>query len=196
MRNELKEPRLAKPGAGLPFFEWVVAKYIIMPARFKNVNQQTAIEDYVRESALIQKLVDGLSVESISERRLIPRLRGLEDSSRFWSVSMTLEHLIIVIRQMQSTIIELSEGRKIDHITTIAEVKPTGGLQSSDIRSEFARVTSSFVAAMENLNLEKHPAVTHAHPWFGELNAKEWLSFAAPHQSIHRKQIEEIIRRL
>jgi len=38
----------------------------------------------------------GSVAEGKRDRRvLVPRMRGIEDSSRFWSVNETLEHLLI-----------------------------------------------------------------------------------------------------
>src|SRR3990167_8235372 len=89
------ESKLDKPGAGLPFVEWAVAKYILIPQRYKNSSKEKALADFAEQSDKILKLAQGLSSEQLTERRLIARLRGLEDSSRFWSVAMTLDHLTI-----------------------------------------------------------------------------------------------------
>jgi hypothetical protein len=85
---KLDAPKLDKPGAGLPFIEWAVAKYIIFPQRFKNSSKEKALADFAEQSDKILKLARGLSSEQLIERRLIARLQGLEDSSRYWSVEM------------------------------------------------------------------------------------------------------------
>jgi hypothetical protein len=50
-------------------------------------------------------------------------------------------------------------------------------------------------SAISASNINAFPQLTYPHPWFGPLNAQQWLAFAAPHENIHRKQIEAIIAR-
>jgi hypothetical protein len=35
---------------------------------------------------------------------------------------------------------------------------------------------------------------THVHPWFGPLDAQGWHCLAAMHHTIHRRQVERIIK--
>ncbi|MBX3389322.1 MAG: hypothetical protein KF691_07680 [Phycisphaeraceae bacterium] len=52
-------------------------------------------------------MYESLSAGAAAERVLIPRLRGLEDSSRYWSVWMMLDHLRIVNSQVAMVIASL-----------------------------------------------------------------------------------------
>ena len=70
-----QEPKLAKPGAGLPIVEWLVAKYIIFPNRFRSTTIKQAIEQFEDESKKIIELISGLNDDQLTQRRLIPRLR-------------------------------------------------------------------------------------------------------------------------
>lgn len=188
-----QQPKLAKPGAGLPFIEWAVAKYIIFPQRFKNASKQTAIADFTSESAEIVRLAKSLSPEQQVERRLIKRLRGLEDSSRYWSVAMTLDHLSIVGSAATDLIVGLSHGKSGFKQIGTADVKPDVVDDPSLSLSRFEQMSAQFMQAVTPLSFDPSSTVTHPHPWFGPLNAYQWLVFAAPHQNIHRKQIESII---
>jgi hypothetical protein len=38
--------------------------------------------------------------------------------------------------------------------------------------------------------------LTHAHPWFGPLNAHGWHCLAAIHHTLHRRQLTAILRAL
>src|SRR5215472_11399027 len=95
-QRQSAQPRLAPPGAGLPFIEWAVAKYIVVPFRLRMVTMEDAVKEFADLSAAISALAKPLNETQMSDRRLIPRLQGLEDSSRYWSVAMTLEHMCIV----------------------------------------------------------------------------------------------------
>ncbi len=188
-----QQPKLAKPGAGLPFVEWAVAKYIIFPQRFKRASKQTAIAEFASESAEIVRLAKSLSPEQQVERRLIKRLRGLEDSSRYWSVAMTLDHLSIVGSATTDLIVGLSKGKSGFKLIGTADVKPDVVDDPMLALTRFEQMTTRFLQALTPLSFDPKSAVTHPHPWFGPLNAYQWLVFAAPHQNIHRKQIESII---
>jgi len=190
-----EEPRLAKPGAGLPLVEWLVAKYIIFPNRFKRITIEQSILEFESEAQKIIALASGLSDDQLLQRRLIPRLQGLEDSSRYWSVAMTIEHLNIVGEGMLAIIVSLSRGN--DQLPTrgIADVKPSVDVDAKLAIENFKKLAEKFGPLVRKIDFEKHSDIKHPHPWFGPLNAREWTLFAAPHQRIHRKQIEAIIAR-
>lgn len=192
-KSKLDAPKLDKPGAGLPFIEWAVAKYIVFPRRFKNSSKEKALADFAEQSDKILKLARGLSSEQLIERRLIARLQGLEDSSRYWSVAMTLDHLTIVGNLMSHAVIELSKGNNALKVVGTAEVKPGAAADAARSLKDFEGMTERFLLEVGKANIDVRSKVTHPHPWFGPLNAYQWLVFAAPHENIHRKQIEAIV---
>src|SRR5262249_11668488 len=134
--KELVEPKLAKPGAGLPVLEWAVAKYVLLPQRFRSVSPEEAGREFVSESEIILAAAKRLDKAQLLERRLIPRLRGLEDSSRYWSVAMTLDHLVIVGSGIRYLIVGLTSGKKDLPTRTIAQVKPSADVSAETIATE------------------------------------------------------------
>lgn len=194
--TSLAEPKLAKPGAGLPFFEWAIAKYILLPRLFKNTNKEKALEFFSAEADKIIAISSNLDLEKLSQRRLIPRLAGLEDSSRYWSVAMTLDHLIIVSDSMRKLILGLSAGGRNFKRVGTADVKPDTNVEAATILSAFKEMTEHFVKDMSATNIDAFPDATHPHPWFGEQSASNWLTIAGAHMRIHRQQIEAIVSRL
>lgn len=190
------EPKLAKPGAGLPLIEWLVAKYIIFPNRFRSTSIEQAIEQFEEEGNIIIELVSNLNDEQLSQRCLIPRLQGLEDSSRYWSIAMTIQHLNIVGEGMLAIIVNLSRGNNQLPQRGIADVKPTVDVDAKIALADFKSLIEKFGSVVKKIDFEKNCDTKHPHPWFGPLNAREWTLFAAPHQRIHRKQIEEILAKL
>ena len=194
--GEQSEPKLAPPGAGLPFIEWAVAKYIMLPQRLKSVTLEQAVQEFAKISRRIDELAQPLTEAQLSSRRLIPRLRGLEDSSRYWSVAMTMQHTVIVNNRLRGAVLALTNGKSLTTKSSTADVKPEADVDCSTIRTEFLETVESFQATVGRANFDKFPNATFAHPWFGELTAKQWVQFIPLHQKIHQTQIVEIIKRL
>lgn len=196
MPNEIDEPKLEKPGAGLPFFEWAFAKYILFPRRFKSVTTEAALSQFAVETKAIQALIAPLAEADLSKRRLIPRLPGLEDSSRYWSTAMTLQHLVIVLSGMKDMMVGLTKGIAPKRATSTADVKPSTDVNAATIAADFENVSRVFMETVAGIDLGSSPNTKYPHPWFGPLNAKQWLVIAASHQQLHRKQVSEIAKRL
>jgi len=195
LNQSTEEPRLAKPGAGLPFLEWSMAKYILLPKVFKTPKKE-AIDNFAKQSEKILALSTSLSADQFTARRLIPRLRGLEDSSRYWSVAMTLEHLVIVGNLMRQAVVELSSGQANLQAVGSGDVKPDPNTDPAKAIQSFKDMSDQFVREALAADVDAFPKITHPHPWFGPLNAHQWLNMAAVHENIHRQQIKEIIARL
>ncbi len=198
MNESKSEPELnlEKPGAGLPFFEWAIANYVIVPYSYHTIDEKQASTYFTKEADKILALARGLKPEKLSERVLIPRLRGMEDSSRYWSVAMTMQHLVIVGGSIRKVIIDLSNGGTKLQPTGTAAVKPNPDVDRETIIASFQEMAERFVRDTANINVNAFPKATFPHPWFGPLNAKGWLILAASHQRIHRHQTEEIVSRL
>ena len=55
-------------------------------------------------------LAEPLSAEQLQRRVLVKAPMGMEDSSRYWSAAMVLEHLIEVGSRIAVGIVELTHG--------------------------------------------------------------------------------------
>lgn len=195
MQDQLNSaPKLGDPGAGLPFYEWFIAKYLLFPQRFRTIDNEQAIANFAEESKNILQIVSRLNDAELLEKRLIKRLRGLEDNSRYWSIAMALEHMIIAGTSLRGVIIALSSGRTDLPESTIAGLKPSPEISAEGLIERFEQMTQKFIRAAEVAKVDAFPKITYSHPWFGPLNAKQWLIFAGAHQTVHRNQIEEIAR--
>jgi hypothetical protein len=115
--------------------------------------------------------------------------------SRHWSAEMVLEHLIELGTIYAEVIVHLSHGESPWHEIDPAMVIPEGGAGSrilgdySSFLNDFASVLSEDVGGTET-------ALTHPHPYYGELTAHGWLCLAAFHQRVHCDQIEQIVASL
>ncbi len=186
----LIKPSLAAPGAGLPAPElWIARGLFALKRRFGSREAFTA--RFLRERVAIREILAQCPPDRRGEQVLIPRLPGLEDSSRFWSVWMTLEHLCITNTVFAMVIKSLAHGKVPAKKASTADVKPRADL-SGDVEANYESscdAVFSTVAAIAELRT----VAKYAHPWFGPLDAAGWHALTATHMAIHRAQIARIV---
>jgi hypothetical protein len=187
------ETKLAPPGAGLPKVELFVARILFGLKRWRGDRESFAAQ-FQREREAIRVMVNGCDAARASKRVLIDRVRGLEDSSRFWSVWMTLEHLRIVHQGITGIIAALANGVRPPDTVSTAAVKPKPTVDGTVVAAyeQSCDDLVNTVAKLGNLRTTER----HAHPWFGPLDAPGWHALAAGHLAIHRAQIGRILDRL
>lgn len=190
-RKNSKE--LEPPGKGLPFIELLIARALIR-RKLRRSTVEEARKAFATERSEILSLVKAFSEEEASTPILISRLKGLEDSSRHWSLYMTMEHLRIVNRSSIAIISDLLAENKPSTIVSTSSVKPAPGIDSSVIE-RFTEVCDEFENRFGALSSLKSKE-TLAHPWFGELNAEQWHFFAGFHMALHKKQMDAIAETL
>jgi len=184
------EPKLAPPGAGLPTAELLVGRLLFALRRMTSSRGQ-AHAHFQREREAIGALLQKCDAESGAQRVLIARPRGLEDSSRHWSVWMTLDHLRIVNLGIVRVIRALANGIVPDGQASTAAVKPNPDATATVAAEYESSCDAVLAAAAEPASLDT--SLRYAHPWFGPLNAAGWHVLAGGHMGIHRVQIERIL---
>ena len=183
--------QLARPGAGIPPLELSAGRIIFAALRaFKTPEWATA--HFRRETGIMLRAVRELRPEAADTPVLIPRVAGIEDSSRNWSVLMTLDHLVIVDGMIAEIIEHLAGERLYMRSVAIAELKPTSQ-QTMETIGKFTKVTQRYVDRVSRSGNLRSSA-RHRHPWFGALDAYGWHLLAAMHHTIHRRQIQRIIQ--
>jgi hypothetical protein len=192
MTHRSASHELAPPGAGLPPTELFFAR-LIFHGRRRFTSRTKVAEKLDAEQRLINELVRALPAEQAGRRVLIERLRGLEDSSRAWSVWMTLEHLRIVNEAVARTISELLAGRRPPGRADTAAVKPSANVDETVITA-FNNSCDALRRATASPSLDS--AVRFEHPSFGPLDASGWNFLSAFHVGLHRRQIEAICREM
>jgi hypothetical protein len=197
---------LDAPGAGLPRLE-----NSVLNAAFKLsamvASSRRALTKFRRETNTILEIVNELNVNVVSQQYLIPRVIGIEDSSRNWSVLMVLEHLSVVNQGIMEIIQQLCEmdsaaGATNENSTVnlvkveIADFKPNPDVDESVIvryRSTAAMYGNAIETIFADPQQTLKTDMRHLHPWFGKLSAHQWHCLAAAHQQIHRRQIRKIL---
>lgn len=185
-------PRLAPPGAGLPKIELFFARLIFQFGRL-TTSVAAAQADLVSERHAILALVDRGDVATGAKRVLIRRLPGLEDSSRHWSVFMTLDHLRIVNDSIADTVTALLAGRVPPGAASTAAVKPAAEV-GPDVIEAFTASCRRLEVILAAVPVEALATpVRYAHPWFGPLDAAAWHFMAGFHLRLHRQQVKLIL---
>ena len=195
--NDKHPPRLAAAGAGLPPLERLVSR-AALTVFAATVSREAVLKRFRTEVQRAIDLVQPLSTEVATRRVLIPRPLGLEDSSRYWSPCMTLEHLVIVnlgiagiIRGLCAADDSKPQGQSLTEVR-IEDVKPSedAGPEQIDRLRKAAEVYTKTVSHPLSLKT----TARHPHPWFGPMDAAHWHALAAVHCGLHRRQIVSILR--
>ena len=177
----------------MPVMELFIARFLFAFRR-RTGNRNSFDAHFRKERALIGALVGSCDAESGARRVLINRVPGLEDSSRYWSVWMTLDHLRIVHREFARVISDLTQGVMPEGKASTADVKPDPAATAAVVAAyeESCDTLLAQAAATPDLNTK----LRFAHPWFGPLDAAGWHALAGGHMGIHRAQIERILEGL
>lgn len=189
----MNEAQLAPPGAGLPFPENFIARGLLALKRLTGSNDSFTAR-FICEREAIRHLIGPLDATSLAQRVLIQRPPGLEDSSRFWSVLMTLDHLRIVHHAFVGIIGALAEGRVPEGEASTAAVKPDPAVTPHVIDDYEASCDAllEVLSTVKNFNTRTR----YPHPWFGPMDAHGWHALIGSHMGIHRVQIERILKGL
>lgn len=192
------ESRLGAPGAGVPWYVRLVMRHYIGPCVAAKADWAAETQRFADTNAAILALAEKMDNGQLQKRLLVPRLRGLEDSSRYWSAAMTLEHLMIVGTGMRDIIIRLSQGQVPPGRADTARVKPQGKLPAQTVLANYKSFISTLMPQIETaVPPEKRDgALTYAHPWFGGFTLRQWHWLLAQHNAIHLRQLQEIAARL
>ena len=183
---------LASPGAGLPMVQAFALRQFIFPAYCLTTSWDNALVAFQAEGQKVLALAGPLTEDRLQRRVLVKASMGIEDSSRYWSAAMVMEHLIEVGSRTAVGIVELSNGATVTVKADIADVKPVGG-KGSEIIEDFRQFLDDYVWIVAEEVGNRRSKSRYPHPWFGELNAHQWMCLGAVHQSIHRKQMERIV---
>jgi hypothetical protein len=182
-------PKLAPPGAGLPAYELYIARLKFGWYRARRTRASINAQ-FQSERTRIRRSLQSLSDSAAARRVLIARLRGLEDSSRYWSIWMTLDHLRIVHGAVTRAIRALAKDEMPREVASTAAVKPSPDVRSTVV-AEYEASCDELLATVAAVD-ELRTRLRYAHPWFGPLDAAGWHALAAVHIGIHRSQIERI----
>lgn len=184
---------LDKPGAGVGFMQQMVMRFYIGPFVAAKSDWIADSARFVNSSKEILSLVEGLEDATLSQKILVPPQRGLEDSSRYWSAAMVLEHLMIVGMGLRDIIIRLSQGKVPPGKVDTARVKPLGQMPPQAVLQNYKTFTETVLEQIEAGVKDKNSKTVYRHPWFGNFTARQWHWLVATHNDIHLQQLRAIM---
>jgi hypothetical protein len=184
--------KLKDPGVGPPWIARAFNRWLIKPLVIRRAAWPTSIITLDKAQAKLERQLKMFSPEEAIERVLVPPQTGLEDSSRYWSAALTARHLTIVGTAIESAIIELSHNRLPKQKADTAKVKPELELNEFDSIVKFLEFSKDQSKRIESKVAHRDSQVKHAHPWFGEMTAKDWLWLLGVHSLIHLRQLNNI----
>ena len=190
MNSGFQPPTLAPPGAGLPTLELLFSRFLLAVAGAAN-SRDSALRRFTTQARRIRSMVEPLDEAVGSRRVLVPRLLALEDSSRFWSPFMTIEHLVIVDTNMLRIMTDLVAGRLHLVEARIENFKPAPSSGKASVVA-FDKLVEQFQSRVPQWT-DLHTRCRHVHPWFGPLDAHRWLCLAGLHHGIHQRQLKRIL---
>ena len=174
----------------MPKAELFIAR-MLFSRRLKKGNRESFVQSFEKERETVRELVQSIDGAAAAKRVLIDRVRGLEDSSRYWSVWMTLDHLRIVNEQIAQIIAGLAQGSIPARTASTAAVKPSPEANAA-VTERYEQGCDELMATAAGID-DLETELRFAHPWFGPLDAAAWHALAGGHMGLHRVQLERMI---
>lgn len=125
----------------------------------------------------------------------IPRLSGLHDSQRRWSIAMILEHLSLTIPDYSQIIAHLSKGIVPRGNFDPDQYQPDAaiGNEARDLFEEARQIFADQITSILETSGGLRSINRFAHAWYGPLTARQWQALALQQLVIHRRQAQKII---
>lgn len=185
-------PRLDKPGAGIPWHQEKFIKHLVVPVLPLVFDWDRALRFLQKQIHEIMELVEGLDEEKMAKQVLVSPMFALEDSSRFYSINMVIEHLVMVNLGTYEIVDQLSQEQAIERELSTAKVKPFKNTN----HTKNLRVFVKAYTKMLEKNTRVISKMTKEHPWFGPFTNYQWHLFIGLHNKLHKRQIQKIMKAL
>lgn len=186
---------LAQPGAGLGRFQAFMLRYVLFPAHCRFTSWDKAAAVFEAEGKRLIEMARRLPPFLFQKRVLVKPLWGIEDSSRYWSAEMVLEHLIEMGACIATTVVDLSNGEIPACEVNVMDFKPRGG-RGPQVIEDCTRFLDDYAKTLLEDVGDRRSKLSHPHPWFGELTSHRWVCLGTIHQAIHRRQMARIVAAL
>ncbi|MBH0203434.1 MAG: hypothetical protein HP496_14335 [Nitrospira sp.] len=154
-------PQLEAPGAGLPAFELAWLR-ILFRFACRVMSLHAGLRWFKFEARRIVALAGRAAAAQCTVPVLIDRVVGIEDSSRYWSVFMVLDHLRIVDEGITQILEALTDNRLFGQEVRIQDVKPNPR-SGPDTINRFLKAVGGYESTVTRLGRLGHH-VRHPYP--------------------------------
>lgn len=185
-------PKLDAPGAGIPLPARLFLRFWLNPFVAGKEDPAVSRKRFDRLHEKLREIYLSIPEARRTERVLVRPIRGLEDSSRFWSAAMVLEHMEIVGRGIGEVIVSLSNEIVPDLKPDTAAVKPLGSRSGEEALLAFEKFQKNLMPSVESRVKNLDAKARLPHPWFGPFTARKWYWLLGIHAGIHLDQMKQI----
>lgn len=164
---------------------------------FRSTSRDTALSQAGEMAKKYAGLCKGITDEMGRICVTVPRMRGVDDDMRGWSLFMLLEHNTIVNRSITAVNCQLARGEELHGDAVIDpkhDVMPSASPGIEQVE-RFQQSIATHIQEISGLG-ELNKTATAQHPVFGEFNAHMWNCMFAFHLKLHVPQAMRIIRGL
>ena len=177
--------------AELPWYQQMVLRLMVPYVAGKDSQKDNA-SAFIHLNTRILDLVDQIPLSQRSVRVMVPPQIGLENNCRYWSVAMTLEHLLLAGERIRSIIFQLAEGGSFQKGILMSDFEPSLTPDTALVAVKYRKFVSELMPELDELLIDVDLSATHDHPWFGPFHALQWHWLLASHSAIHWRQLQNI----
>lgn len=173
----------------LPWHEQLVMRVYVGPFMANSSDSPQNRRLYEAYSHKIIALAEEVPLDQHKVRVLVPPQAGLLEDTRSWSISMILEHLILVDMKAKEIILKLSLGKDPDFKMSIGSVKPIGRWDARETFERYKAFVPSYLDEIEEALAKSKLELTEVHPIFGPFNALQWQWSMATRTALRYRQL-------
>jgi|GEM_PF-3777953 len=188
--------RIQLPEIALPWHQQLVMRLYMGPFVASSSEIKKNREVYQSFSQKIIDLGAGIPFSQHSVPVLVPAQVGLLDDTRYWSIAMTLEHLLKLDAKTKEIILKLARGEAPNIKVTPKNVAPTGKMDPEKVFADFKAFVPTHLDEIDELLVASKSELTEVHPIFGPFTARQWYWSLATRTSLRYRQLKNIRRGL
>ncbi|MEM7011868.1 MAG: hypothetical protein AAF585_10330 [Verrucomicrobiota bacterium] len=168
---------------------------LIIRSKFFLTSRQSATRTIETEMDLYRKIIADLGNSKCAQKVRVPKMVGVDEDMREWSVYMILEHNTIVNRQVSAQIQHLARGEIYEtNFNPKTDVMPADSAAADEV-AKFEQSVDAHLEALRSIE-KMRGTLKRPHPIFGPLDAHGWNCMFGFHLQLHRRQAEAVSKQI
>jgi len=180
------------PNLALPWHQQLMMRIYVGPFMANSMDASANRKTYEGFSRRIIELVSDIPFAQHKIPVLVPAQVGLLDDTRYWSIAMTLEHLLMVDAKAKEIILKLAQGEDAGIKVTPRGVKPSGQADPEKILADYIEFVPTQLDEIEQVLSTSSSKKTEVHPIFGDFTALQWQWSLGARTALRFKQLKNI----